>query len=93
MIYFKRAAVYLAMGQAKKAIPDLDKSVELKKDFHHVSVRSSIVLLQVHIYMYMYINHTFMPSTELRVCVLNKQYNNYMYMYNLLTFNIILCIL
>ena len=37
MIYFKRAAVYLAMGQTKKAIPDLDKSVELKKDFHHVS--------------------------------------------------------
>ena len=37
MIYFKRAAVYLAMGQTKKAIPDLDKSLELKKDFHHVS--------------------------------------------------------
>ena len=37
MVYFKRAAVYLAMGQTKKAIPDLDKSVELNKDFHHVS--------------------------------------------------------
>ena len=37
MVYFKRAAVYLAMGQAKKAIPDLDESIELKKDFHHVS--------------------------------------------------------
>ena len=42
MIYFKRAAVYLAMGQTKKAIPDLDKSVELKKDFHHVSACTKI---------------------------------------------------
>lgn len=36
LTYFKRAAVYLAIGQAKKAIPDLNKSIELKKDFHQV---------------------------------------------------------
>ncbi len=36
LTYFKRAAVYLAIGQAKRAIPDLDSSIELKKDFHQV---------------------------------------------------------
>lgn len=37
LTYFKRAAVYLAIGQARKAIPDLDKTVELKTDFHQVA--------------------------------------------------------
>ena len=39
MPYFKRAAVYLAIGQVKKALPDLDKTVELKRDFHQVGIR------------------------------------------------------
>jgi len=39
MPYFKRAAVYLAIGQVKKALPDLDKTVELKPDFHQVGLR------------------------------------------------------
>ena len=34
--YFKRAAVYLAIGQAKRAIPDLDRTIELKPDFSQV---------------------------------------------------------
>ena len=38
MPYFKRAAVYLAIGQVKKALPDLDKTVELKRDFHQVGI-------------------------------------------------------
>ena len=36
LTYFKRAAVYLAIGQAKRAIPDLDKTIELKPDFSQV---------------------------------------------------------
>jgi len=36
LTYFKRAAVYLAIGQAKKAIPDLDKTIDLKPDFYQV---------------------------------------------------------
>ena len=31
--------MYLAIGQAKKAIPDLDKTVQLKTDFHQVGER------------------------------------------------------
>ncbi|XP_003390240.1 PREDICTED: dnaJ homolog subfamily C member 3-like [Amphimedon queenslandica] len=34
LTYFKRAAVYLALGQAKKSLPDLGKVLELKPDFH-----------------------------------------------------------
>ena len=36
LTYFKRAAVYLAIGQAKRAIPDLDKTIKLKPDFSQV---------------------------------------------------------
>ena len=36
LTYFKRAAVYLAIGQAKRAIPDLDRTIELKDDFSQV---------------------------------------------------------
>lgn len=36
LTYFKRAAVYLAIGQAKRAIPDLDKTIDLKPDFSQV---------------------------------------------------------
>jgi len=35
--YFKRATVYLAIGRAKAALPDLDKVIELKPDFKQVS--------------------------------------------------------
>lgn len=36
LTYFKRAAVYLALGQTKKALPDLGRTVELKPDFYQV---------------------------------------------------------
>lgn len=35
--YFKRATVYLAIGRAKSALPDLDKVIELKPDFKQVT--------------------------------------------------------
>ena len=38
LTYFKRATVYLALGQSKKALPDLSKVVELKPDFHQVII-------------------------------------------------------
>lgn len=34
--YFKRATVFLAIGRAKSALPDLDKVIELKPDFKQV---------------------------------------------------------
>ncbi len=33
LTYFKRAAVYLAMGRSKTALPDLEKVIELRPDF------------------------------------------------------------
>ena len=36
LTYFKRAAVYLAMGHTKKALPDLTASISLKPDFLQV---------------------------------------------------------
>ena len=44
LTYFKRAAVYLAIGQSKKALPDLDKTVQLKPDFYQVGVVMGVVL-------------------------------------------------
>ena len=35
--YFKRATVFLAIGRAKSALPDLDKVIELKPDFKQVT--------------------------------------------------------
>lgn len=42
--FFRRAAVYLGMGKAKAALPDLSKVIELKTDFTAVS---SIEICQV----------------------------------------------
>ena len=36
LTYFKRAAVYLAMGQTKKALPDFTSCINLKPDFEQV---------------------------------------------------------
>ena len=44
LTYFKRAAVYLAMGQVKKAIPDLTSCITLKPDFQPVSYNDIIMI-------------------------------------------------
>ena len=36
--FFQRATVYLGLGRTKSALPDLDKTIELKPDFLTVSV-------------------------------------------------------
>ena len=36
--YFRRATVYLAMGKAKAALPDLSKVIALKPDFTAVRI-------------------------------------------------------
>ena len=36
LTYFKRAAVFLALGQSRRALPDLDKVIALKPDFYQV---------------------------------------------------------
>ena len=41
MTYFKRAAVLLALGRSKSALPDLDKTIELRPDF--LSVHISLI--------------------------------------------------
>lgn len=37
LTYYKRAAVFLAMGKSKSALPDLTRAIELKPDFLAVS--------------------------------------------------------
>lgn len=39
LTYYKRAAVFLAMGKSKSALPDLTKAIQLKPDFLAVSSR------------------------------------------------------
>lgn len=58
MPYFKRAAVYLAIGQVKKALPDLDKTVELKRDFHQVGIRVICVGSHACSSLYCYADYT-----------------------------------
>ena len=41
LTFYRRATVYLAIGKSKSALPDLDKVIELKPDFHAVSIFSS----------------------------------------------------
>lgn len=38
LTYYKRAAVFLAMGKSKSALPDLTRAIELKPDFLAVSL-------------------------------------------------------
>ena len=38
LTYFRRATVYLALGKSKLALPDLDKSIQLRPGFAAVSV-------------------------------------------------------
>lgn len=45
LTYFKRAAVYLAMGQTKKALPDLTSCIRLKPDFQQVCVQIYVVYM------------------------------------------------
>jgi DnaJ family protein C protein 3 len=47
LTFFKRAAVYLAMGQAKKALPDLSSCITLKPDFHQARVERANTLLKI----------------------------------------------
>jgi DnaJ family protein C protein 3 len=47
LTYFKRAAVYLAMGQTKKALPDLTSSISLKPDFLQARVERASTLLKI----------------------------------------------
>lgn len=37
LTYYKRAAVFLAMGKSKFALPDLTRAIQLKPDFLAVS--------------------------------------------------------
>ena len=45
MTYFRRAAVYLALGKSKSALPDLDYVIGLRPDFTKVS--SNVHVLKV----------------------------------------------
>lgn len=46
LTYFKRATVYLALGKSKSALPDLDKVIQLKKDFKAARMQRANVLLK-----------------------------------------------
>lgn len=40
LTFYKRAAVFLAMGKSKSALPDLTRAIQLKPDFLAVSFHS-----------------------------------------------------
>lgn len=46
LTYYKRAAVYLAMGKFKAALPDLSKAIELKPDFLAARLQRGNILLK-----------------------------------------------
>ncbi|KAM4747940.1 dnaJ homolog subfamily C member 3-like [Rhinophrynus dorsalis] len=46
LTYYKRAAVYLAMGKFKSALPDLSKAIELKPDFMAARLQRGNILLK-----------------------------------------------
>ncbi|XP_030636053.1 dnaJ homolog subfamily C member 3b [Chanos chanos] len=46
LTYYKRAAVYLAMGKSKSALPDLTRAIELKPDFLAARLQRGNILLK-----------------------------------------------
>uniref|UniRef100_A0A8C9ZM70 DnaJ (Hsp40) homolog, subfamily C, member 3b n=1 Tax=Sander lucioperca TaxID=283035 RepID=A0A8C9ZM70_SANLU len=46
LTYYKRAAVFLAMGKSKSALPDLTKSIQLKPDFLAARLQRGNILLK-----------------------------------------------
>ncbi|CAH2272679.1 dnaJ homolog subfamily C member 3-like [Pelobates cultripes] len=46
LTYYKRAAVYLAMGKFKSALPDLSKAIDLKPDFMAARLQRGNILLK-----------------------------------------------
>nr|XP_033781169.1 dnaJ homolog subfamily C member 3-like [Geotrypetes seraphini] len=46
LTYYKRAAVYLAMGKFRSALPDLSKAIELKPDFLAARLQRGNILLK-----------------------------------------------
>lgn len=45
LTYYKRAAVFLAMGKSKSALPDLTRAIQLKPDFLAVSFHKLPLIL------------------------------------------------
>ena len=48
LTYFRRATVYLALGKSKLALPDLDKSIQLRPGFAAVSVTLITIVSLMH---------------------------------------------
>eukprot|EP00117_Sycon_ciliatum_P021322 scpid55139/ scgid18723/ DnaJ homolog subfamily C member 3; Interferon-induced, double-stranded RNA-activated protein kinase inhibitor; Protein kinase inhibitor of 58 kDa len=46
LTFYKRATVYLAIGRSKSALPDLDKTLELRPDFSSARLQRASVLLK-----------------------------------------------
>uniref|UniRef100_A0AAY5EN10 J domain-containing protein n=1 Tax=Electrophorus electricus TaxID=8005 RepID=A0AAY5EN10_ELEEL len=46
LTYYKRAAVFLAMGKSKSALPDLTRAIELKPDFLAARIQRGNILLK-----------------------------------------------
>uniref|UniRef100_A0A8C2X631 DnaJ homolog subfamily C member 3 n=1 Tax=Cyclopterus lumpus TaxID=8103 RepID=A0A8C2X631_CYCLU len=46
LTYYKRAAVFLAMGKSKSALPDLTKAIQLKPDFLAARLQRGNILLK-----------------------------------------------
>jgi len=46
LTFFKRAAVFLALGRSKSALPDLDRVIELRPDFLKARIERGNILLK-----------------------------------------------
>ncbi|XP_026072754.1 dnaJ homolog subfamily C member 3-like [Carassius auratus] len=46
LTYYKRAAVFLAMGKSKSALPDLSQAIQLKPDFLAARLQRGNILLK-----------------------------------------------
>uniref|UniRef100_A0A8B9GXC9 DnaJ (Hsp40) homolog, subfamily C, member 3b n=1 Tax=Astyanax mexicanus TaxID=7994 RepID=A0A8B9GXC9_ASTMX len=46
LTYYKRAAVFLAMGKSKSALPDLTRAIQLKPDFLAARIQRGNILLK-----------------------------------------------
>lgn len=46
LTYYKRAAVFLAMGKSKSALPDLTRAIQLKPDFLAVCLQQLTTIHQ-----------------------------------------------
>lgn len=67
LTFYKRAAVFLAMGKSKSALPDLTKAIQLKPDF--LAVGHSLAFLNVFYHIPFLLPSSESSSSYLFICL------------------------